>query len=249
MEKIKISLVSYLNARPFAYGILQSGINKNIFLSLDPPGICADKLINGIADIGLVPVAVIPEIKGNTIISDYCISSTGKVNSVLLLSDVPLDKITKIILDQESRTSVLLARILAKKIWKIDPVWEVENIDGLNKAKGTIAAVVIGDRALALRSKYEYIYDLSEEWNKMTGLPFVFACWVANKPIDKKFLALFNEALKYGVEHIVDLLEKEGLSENDKNYLMNSIQYKLNGQKKAGIKLFLSLINELEVTK
>ena len=245
MEKIKVSLVSYLNSRPFLYGIRHSSINKDILLSLDPPGVCADKLINRTADVGLVPIAAIPVIPGCTIISDYCISATGKVNSVLLLSDVPLNEITKIILDQESRTSVLLARILAKKYWKIDPVWEMENNDGLVNAKNTTAAVVIGDRALAMKPGYNYIYDLSEEWFKMTALPFVFACWVSNKRLNKKFLASFNEALQFGAEHINDLLDQDGLSQNDKDYLMNSIEYRLNEKKKEGIDLYLNLIREI----
>ena len=118
MQKLRISAVSYLNSLPFVYGIKNSGFLKNIELSLDVPSVCADKLISGKADIGLVPVAAIPLIKNARIVSDFCIGADGKVQSVLLISRKPLQEIQKVYLDLESRTSVGLAKVLAKEYWK-----------------------------------------------------------------------------------------------------------------------------------
>ena len=71
MKKIKISAVSYLNTKPFVYGLVNSALIDQIDLSLDMPSLCASKLKDDSVDIGLVPVAVIPEINGANIITDY----------------------------------------------------------------------------------------------------------------------------------------------------------------------------------
>ena len=246
MEKVKVSLVSYLNSKPFAFGLLHSVLFNSIILSLDHPAICAEKLITNKVDIGLVPVASLNSIQNASIISDYCIGASGIVSSVLLVSSVPLEEIKLITLDHESRTSVLLAKILAKEFWSIEPLWRNENADEFSKISGTSAAVVIGDRALKMRGQFKYVYDLSEEWQKMTNLPFVFACWVANKKIEQAFLELFNEALKFGVENIDQLSVVENLSIFEKNYLENSIHYRLTEKMKEGLDLFLSLTQSVK---
>src|SRR5215217_7144760 len=123
MEKIRISAVNYLNSKPFIYGLENSAIRNEIELQLDIPSVCADKLEENKVDIGLVPVAILPELEEYHIISDYCIGADGEVGSVLLLSEVPLNEIKVIQLDYQSRTSVLLAQILAEKFWKIKPQW------------------------------------------------------------------------------------------------------------------------------
>src|SRR5258705_12322934 len=123
MEKIKVSCVSYLNSRPFIFGLQNSPVSNEIELSLDVPSECANKLIDGIVDIGLVPVSVLDELNEFHVISDYCIGADGEVGSVLLLSDVPLDDIKTVLLDYNSRTSALLVQVLADKFWKVSPNW------------------------------------------------------------------------------------------------------------------------------
>ncbi|MEA3451967.1 MAG: MqnA/MqnD/SBP family protein, partial [Bacteroidota bacterium] len=126
---VKISAISYLNTFPFLYGIYsdKNFMNK-ISLSTDYPSLCASKLINNNVDIGLIPIAVLPEIENRQIISDFCIGASGRVQSVMLFSDVPISDIDNLYLDYQSRTSVGLIKILAKNHWKISPKW----IAGLN---------------------------------------------------------------------------------------------------------------------
>ncbi|MDB4127109.1 menaquinone biosynthesis protein, partial [Flavobacteriales bacterium] len=175
---LKISAVSYLNTIPFVHGLKQSELIKIIDLQLDYPSICAEKLINGIVDLALVPVAVIPKLKEAHIISDYCIGANGAVDTVCLYSDVPIEEIESIALDYQSRTSVALLKILLNEYWQLNPELKKANVGFEENIKGNHAALVIGDRAFALNTKYAYIYDLSAIWKKMTGLPFVFAAWV-----------------------------------------------------------------------
>lgn len=244
---LKISAVSYLNTIPFVHGLKQSELIKIIDLQLDYPSICAEKLINGIVDLALVPVAVIPKLKEAHIISDYCIGANGAVDTVCLYSDVPIEEIESIALDYQSRTSVALLKILLNEYWQLNPKLKKANVGFEENIKGNHAALVIGDRAFALNTKYAYIYDLSAIWKKMTGLPFVFAAWVANKKLPQDFIVSFNKALEKGLSNINKALALEGNSypncKNPEDYLNNKIFYNLDVEKQKGMELFLRKIS------
>lgn len=250
MEKIKISIVSYLNSKPFIAGLNKSDLINKIDLQLDIPSVCAQKLIDGKVDLGLIPVAVLPLLKEKHIVSDYCIGAVGKVASVMLYSDVPLEKITTILLDYQSRTSVSLVKVLASKFWKINPQWISAKENFESEIKETTAAVIIGDRTFGLENKYKFNYDLAEEWQKYTGLPFVFACWVSNKELPVAFIEEFNAALKTGVnnrsELIVELQKSNLYPTNIETYLNQNIDYHYDSAKKRGLELFLSYQAALE---
>lgn len=247
--KIKISAVSYLNSKPFIHGLKQSEIMQKIDLQLDIPSVCAQKLLENKVDVGLIPVAVIPSLKESFIISDYCIGANGKVASVCLYSQVPLNEIKTILLDYQSRTSVTLVKVLAKEHWKIQPDWKNAETDFEDKIEGNTAAVIIGDRTFGIGEKYPYRYDLAEEWQKLTGLPFVFACWVANKPLPPEFIEKFNSALKNGmdaIDQVSNEMSASGTYSTDvAHYLKNNISYSFDQPKKQGLELFLKHLKSL----
>jgi chorismate dehydratase len=250
VQRIKVSAVSYINTLPFLYGINNSEIKDQLDLSLDIPSDCAKKLLSGEVDIGLVPVAILPQLKEYHIISDYCIGAVGDVDSVALYSDVPLDEIESVYLDYQSRSSVNLVKVLAKEYWHISPTWN-DTTDGYeNKIEGNIAGVIIGDRTFNLSKEYKYKYDLSGEWMKYSGLPFVFACWVSNIQLPKIFIEQFNEALSCGVNNIESVIANYSggtVSKEDLNvYLTKSISYTLDDKKKIAIKRFLDYIETLD---
>ena len=167
--------VSYLNTKPLIYGFEKGLMNESVELVIDYPSKIAGQLINNEIDIGLIPVAVIPELQASNIISDYCISCDGAVASVCLFSDVPLNKIETILLDYQSRTSVALLKILLKNHWRITPRL-VQSVEGYEKdISGTTAGLGIGDRARVKRLHSKFIYDLGLAWKEMTGIPYVFA--------------------------------------------------------------------------
>ena len=245
---IKVSAVSYLNTIPFIYGLKNSTIINQIELSLDYPSLCADKLLKGQVDIGLVPVTVIPKLKDPYIISDYCIGSDGPVDTVCLFSDVPISETESIALDYQSNTSVELLKILLKEYWALNPELKKAEVGFEESIKGKHAALVIGDRAFALNAKHTYTYDLSAIWKQMTGLPFVFATWVANKELPPKFISEFNTALENGLSDIQKSIILEGSNypncENHKDYLNNKISYRLDAEKQKGMVLFLEKIKD-----
>ena len=244
---IKVSAVSYLNTMPFIYGLKNTTIFNQIELSLDYPSLCADKLLKGQVDIGLVPVVVIPKLQHSHIISDYCIGANGAVDTVCLYSDVPISEIKSIALDYQSHTSVELLKILLREYWHLSPGLKNAEIGFEDSIKGKHAALVIGDRAFALNAKHTYIYDLSAIWKEMTGFPFVFAAWVANKKLPQDFIVTFNMALEYGLKNMYKAINVEGNNypncTNPEDYLNNKISYVLDAEKQKGMELFLNKIN------
>lgn len=249
MNPIRISAVSYLNTIPFLYGLEHKlSYEQEVQISRDIPSVCAQKLLNKEVDLGLVPVAIIPRLTEAHIISDFCIGAEGKVASVLLLSEVPLQDIQSIYLDYQSRTSVQLCRILCEQYWGINPQF-IDAKEGYeNSISGSQAAVVIGDRAFKLKDKFPFVYDLSEEWQQWKNLPFVFATWVSNRELPKDFIHDFNIALQYGVERIDDAIQYFQRQELDLNlqseYLKTYIKYRLDSSKRSAMDSFLKEIQE-----
>jgi chorismate dehydratase len=251
MGKIKISAVKYANTYPFIYGLTESGFENKIILETDHPSDCASKLIGGKVDIGLVPVASLPLVKEYQIISDYCIGAKGNVRTVLLLSNCIFEDIRNIYLDYRSRSSINLTKVLAKNFWKRDFNWintsksfDFKNI-GLNEA-----VVLIGDQCFEFENSFRYKIDLAMEWQKFSGLPFVFACWTANKILEVEFIDEFNKALRLGVENIPAVVEKFGDTGTINgivltNYLTENIDYILDEDKKKGLNMFLDLLGKL----
>ncbi len=241
MNKVKISAVSYTNTKPFIYGLEHANVINQIDLSLDIPSDCAARLIDGQVDVGLIPVAAIPHVPNANIISGYCIGSVGAVNSVFIFSNVPFDQIKTLKLDKHSRTSNNLARVLLKFHWKLD----VEFTTDLDAQ--TDAMVLIGDRTFGKKNDFPYCYDMGEQWMIFTGLPFVYAAWVANKALPDTFKTAFDEALKYGLDHRHKVLKTlPAIANFDlEDYLMNKLDFTLTAEKREALDRFLSYIRKL----
>ncbi len=247
--KIKVGAVNYLNTKPLVHGLEKGLMKDEVELLYDYPGKVAELLIDNTIDVGLVPVAIIPEMKEHHIVADYCIASNGPVASVCLFSETPLEEITTVLLDYQSRTSVLLVQYLLKEYWKLNPVFKKAGANFTNEIKGTTAAVVIGDRAFRQRKLSPFIYDLGEAWKNHTGLPFVFAAWVSNKPLPSSFIFNFNAANEYGLQRLGEVVAANPYSEFDLNkYYTQHIQYRLDEQKKEGLHKFLHWCRQLKQT-
>ena len=247
MKKIRISAVSYTNTKPFIYGIQHTPVINQIDLSLDIPSDCAQKLIDDKVDIGLIPVAAALNLPEWHIVSDYCIGANGPVSSVFIFSNCDIHEVKTIQLDPESRSSNNLGRVLLKNFWKIEPKLVVNAPDYAQSTDQHTAFVQIGDRTFGKKQQYKYVYDLAEEWKKMTGLPFVFAAWISNKPIPHEFTEEFNKGLKFGLDHRPELL-KELPKRDDfdiEDYLMHKLDFNLTEDKKKALYLFLDYIKAL----
>ncbi len=244
MHKIRVGIVNYLNTKPLLYGLEKPPINEKIELIGDYPSRLADRLKKGEIDIGLIPVAVIPELPSCQIIGDYCIGAEGEIASVALFSEVPMNEIKKIYLDYQSLTSVALLKYLVKEYWGIKPEF-INAVDEhfRKEIKGTTAGLVIGDRAFEQRKISTFIYDLGSEWKKITGLPFVFAAWVSTKPMPEDFIQLFNDANAAGLSKIDEIVKENPFRLFDlTKYYKLHLSYHLDAPKLKGLEQFLSIL-------
>ncbi|MCY7411179.1 MAG: menaquinone biosynthesis protein [Chitinophagales bacterium] len=243
MEKIKVAGVSYLNTKPFLYGINKLMADQ-IELTVQHPSKLAEQLMNQEVDVALVPVSVIPLIKQSKNISNYCIGCDGEVSSVVICSDVPIERADQIYLDYQSRTSVQLSKVLLKNHWHLNPKLINASPGFENEVKGKTAGLFIGDRALELKKKYEFVYDLGFEWKKLTSLPFVFACWVAVTKLSSQFESDLNAAFAFGIKNMQTVIEEEQLqfpAVDVRDYLTQKIQFNFDDEKKKALKLFYEL--------
>jgi chorismate dehydratase len=107
----------------------------------------------------------------------------------------------------------------------------------------------VGDRVFEAVKRYPFCYDLSEIWKDYTGFDFVFACWIANKPIDIEFISAFNRALAFGLLHIQEVIEDCEKSYPDyqlNEYFYKNLSFTFDDSKRKGLELFLKLNNQID---
>lgn len=246
-DKITLSAVSYLNTKPFLWGIEQSGLAEKLNITLDIPAKTAEKLLQNQVDAALVPVGILPQLPSYQLITNYCIGALNRVRTVCLYSQQPLQNITHVLLDYQSCTSVRLVQILFKYYWKQSVSFAPASPNFETQLQGSTAGVIIGDRAIAAERQYPYVYDLSEAWHAFTGLPFVFAAWVSRRPINPDLIADLNRAFAYGIDHlpqVAALYTKVYDGDFDVyNYLSQNISYAFDDEKRKALDLFLHYIS------
>ena len=239
--------MSYLNTKPLLYGLEHGQLSDQVELVLDYPANLVRLLQSNQIDIGLIPVGALPSLGDYHIISDYCIGTEGEVASVAVFSEVPMEEIDTVLLDYQSRTSVMLCKILFEKHWKK----KVQFIDAkdesyIDNIRGNVAGLVIGDRALKIRDKFKFKFDLGLAWKEMTGLPFVFAVWVRKKEISGEFIPLFNEANGMGLSKINLIIDynNESIYPMDM-YFRKNISYRLTEGMRESMSLYLSFLKNI----
>lgn len=244
-KKIRVGAVSYLNTKPLLWGLENTEISDKITLVLDYPSRLAQMLKHFEIDLGLVPVAILPELPDYQIVSDFCIGAKGRVGSVSIFSKVPLLQIKTVLLDYQSRTSVALAQILFKHYWHHHPVFVHADSGYESSITGNTAALIIGDRAFLEKEKGFYEFDLAETWKKMTGLPFVFAVWAANTQLPEGFIDEFNQCNRAGLQKINQIAKNLAYNHyNLLDYYTNNISYSLTEEKRKGLNLFLKYLRQ-----
>lgn len=248
MKKIRVGIVDYLNTKPLLYGLQLPPIHEKIELIGAYPARLAQLLKEGAIDIGLIPVAAIPQLPSYHLVGNHCIGAEAEIASVCLFSEVPMGQVEKVYLDYQSRSSVALLKWLMKEYWGISPeLIEATDEHYRQEIKGTTAGLVIGDRALEQRKVSTFIYDLGSEWRAITGLPFVFAAWVSTQPLDEDFIQLFDEANALGLKHIDEIVATTPFDLYDlKKYYTLHLSYQLDDRKKMGMEKFLSIIGEVK---
>ncbi|MBA4189340.1 MAG: hypothetical protein C0467_15190 [Planctomycetaceae bacterium] len=248
--KLRVGAVNYLNSKPLVERL--SEFASNIDLSLDLPSRLADQMAAGDLDVGLIPVVEFFRGDGYTFIPNIAIASRGPVLSVTLFSRVPWAEIRSVALDEGSRTSAALTKILLRTRHGLNPRFEQLPIDAPAEQVKTDAVLLIGDRAMrACLPDHRYAYDLGEEWTAWTGLPMVYAVWAVRGGVELGTAERgFQKAKEYGLSRAGAIAQREapelGLDAGFcRRYLETVIRYDLGAAELAGLRRYHELAAEL----
>lgn len=238
-----IGSVPYLNARPLLDGLdeIQPG-----GLILKTPAGLHEAITKGEIEVALLPVVSYLELPDLRLIPGTGIACHGPVQSVKIFFEDPkadLHNVESIALDPDSKTSNRLLKVLLAKKYHRD----LEEIQFSTDPEHAQAVLKIGDRALA-EAHFGNSFDLGQEWVELTGLPFVFACWMSAGPITPELLTHLHNAKMRGIQKLHEIaLAQEIIAPDDALiYLKDHIKYDIHGPDLIGLKLFFDWVGELE---
>lgn len=244
MPKLRVGIVNFLNSKPLAWGFLK-GHHADLFApSYHPPALIARLLSQGNLDIGLIPSIEVQRIPGLKVLPDLCIAARHEVRSVILISRCPPEEIRRVALDQNSRSSAALLRILLRERFRLDPEYLHERPDAERMLAEADAALLIGDSALKVDRERYLVVDLAAEWYALTGLPFVFAVWAVRPDVDLPELPFyFKSSLRYGLSSLDNLVRESaaelGLDSDEvRAYLTEYLHFFLRADEIAGLEEF-----------
>ncbi|MDY3552084.1 menaquinone biosynthesis protein [Gemmata sp. JC717] len=247
---LRVGAVNYLNTKPLIERL--TGFAPNIDLTLDLPSRLADRLAAGELDVGLIPVVEFFRGDSYSFVPNVAIGSRGPVLSVTLFSKVPWEQIRSVSLDEGSRTSAALTRIVLQKRYGVRPTFEQLPIDAGADDLDTDAVLLIGDRAMrACLPGYRFAYDLGEEWTGWTGLPMVFAVWAVRGGVELGAAeTAFHRAKEYGLANAGLIAQREAPALDldpgyCRRYMTNIIRYDLGPTELAGLRKYRELAEEL----
>ncbi len=244
---VQIGAVTYLNSKPLVEDLAELTAGE-AELVLDYPSRLADELAEGTMDVALIPSFEYFLQPDYEIVSDACVATHGPVMSVKLYSRVPLGEIRSLALDEGSRTSAALSRIMLSERFGVEPRLEPLPLGRSIDSTKADAVLVIGDRAMHLPEEpFEAVWDLGEEWLSWTGLPFVFALWATRRTTE---LGIVENALcaarDRGLARLDSIARREapalGLDlPTATRYLKHNLHFRLGSAERSGLKLFQQL--------
>jgi chorismate dehydratase len=277
VKKLRISVVQYLNTAPLVYGFTHGPFQGKYELSFTIPSQCADDLREGRADVAIIPAIEFQRIDNLVVLPGLAIAAKRRVRSLLVVSRKPIGEVENIALDRSSRSTQALTRILCAERWHIAPKFFEAALQTPSMLENADAALLIGDPALRLAiavANYAtlgadgellcnadkaginatgtlYIYDVVQEWRRLSGLPAVLAIWAARQEImTPEIVADFAASKAYGVANIAEIAaaaaEEEGWAAGELlTYLRENIDFTLDAENLAGLELYYCLAAKL----
>ncbi len=236
MQKLRISIVEYLNTAPLVWGFTDGPLQGKYELEFTVPSQCAESLRRGTADVAIIPAVEYQRMDHVVVLPGMAVAAKGPVRSILVIAKKPIELAKKIALDTSSRSSQALVRILCKERWGITPEFVPAAPEPSVMLDEADAALLIGDPALRIVVKMDelaarmasdgkccggdpseqpvpghealFVYDVAHEWREMTGLPCVLALWVARRgAVTPEVLADFAASKEYGMARLPAIAE------------------------------------------
>jgi chorismate dehydratase len=274
LPKLRISIVQYLNTAPLVRGFTHGPLQGKYDLSFTVPSLCAEALRKHEADVAIIPAIEYQRIPDLVILPGMAIASKKSVRSLLLVSKAPIESARSIALDASSRSTQALTRILCARHWKIAPEFLEMPPDAAAMLHRADAALLIGDPALRLSlaispsahrgksgeqicvasaagiasetAETLQVYDVVEEWRKLTSLPAVLAAWAARREsATPELVADFQSSLDLGLRHLNEICSQAAIdlalpTHELLAYLTENISFTLDPENLRGLTRFFT---------
>lgn len=250
-SRARLAASSYLNSAPLLWSFTRGARQGTVDLIDAVPAACADQLRKGTVDVALIPVIEYQRIAKGAVVPNVCVGSRERVRSVVMATKVNnLRAVRRVALDESSRTSAALLKIIFREFLGFEPEWTPRSSDVEQMLADNDGALIIGDPAMTFPRDHLQVFDLASMWREHTGLGFVFAMWMVRdeaSPAARKidFAGARDEGVSQ-VEEIIDFYEPLlGLSREElRTYLCDNISFSLDDEMRAGLELYFKLAHK-----
>lgn len=253
LPPLRVGAVQYLNTKPLVHGLASAGID----VVYDLPSRLADRLAAGRLDVALIPSIELFR-GGHRLVSNACIGCRGPVMSVKLFFRTLPSRVATLAVDEGSRTSAALARILLAERHGVRPTVEILPIGAGLADTAADAVLLIGDRAIGdvlargrRAGAFQVVWDLGDEWCRWSGLPFVFAVWAVRGGVDVGDLPKrLERARDHGKANLAAIAAAEAASHGLTvpqclSYLRDNLHYDLGAAERQALDRFQAHASDL----
>ena len=201
-----------------------------------------------------MPVIEYQRIAKARLVPDVCVASRERVRSVVLTSRLNnLKEIKTVALDESSRTSATLVKIIFKEFLGFEPRWTTTSPDIKQMLRENDAALIIGDPGMLFARDHLHVWDMAALWRENTGLGFVFAMWMALEDSQAPFpdfVAARDEGIAKIEEIVSAYASKTQLAPDEiRDYLDRNIVFQLDEDLRLGMQLYFQLAHKHGLTQ
>lgn len=244
----RLAASSYLNSAPLIWSFLQGSKRGQVDFVEAVPSRCAELLREEKVEGALVPVIEYQRIDGGFLVPDVCVGSQREVLSVVLVSkDTELEQIRSVALDESSRTSATLVKVIFREFLDHEPAWTTRSPHLEEMLERNDAALIIGDPGMTFPRTGLRVWDMANVWRAFTGLGFVFAMWmIADRSIERARRVDFAGARDEGVAHFEEIIAEYEKKiplpvEELRKYLTENIVFRVDESMEQGLRLYFEL--------
>jgi chorismate dehydratase len=251
IHKPRIAASSYLNSAPLIWSFQHSSRKEEVELIEAVPARCGQMLAENLVEVALVPAIEYQRIPNLTVVPGVCVGSREKVRSVNLVSKTnDLKDIRKVALDESSRTSATLVKIIFREFLGFEPQWVSAAPDLNQMLDENDAALIIGDPGMTFSRQGFTVFDMASLWRKHTGQGFVFAVWMIGPAASAQartidFVAACREGVARTEEIIAFYQPLLGLERDElQTYLTENLSFFPDEELRAGLDLYYKLAHK-----
>jgi chorismate dehydratase len=244
----RLAASSYLNSAPLIWSFLHGSHRGSVDFVEAVPARCAQLLADSAVEGALIPVIEYQRMESGSLVPDVCVGSRKEVLSVVLVSrDKQLEEIGSVALDESSRTSATLVKIVFREFLDREPEWTTRAPNVEEMLDKNDAALIIGDPGMGFRRRGLNVWDMAGLWKQHTGLGFVFAMWmIRDSAVERARAVDFSGARAEGVSHLEDIVaayqDRIPMPVQDlRNYLTENIVFNVDESMEKGLRLYFEL--------